>query len=386
MAPGFDAWRDRLLALHPRFLRVPIYWHQLQPDPAQPADLRHPADGCLRGRPPCGAFSGIADELAAIAALQRAGLGVPQVQIVIAGVPDWAANPASGCERKDAGPRSRPINAAGAGGLQGADHPGRRAGRRSRARRSGGGAHGTSPTTRRSSARSARPAARTRPRWRPPSTPSWCSPPRPRWTPRPAISSSCSARWPGRRSPRHGARPSRRWSPRCPTRSRARAARGPSTTTRRSRRIPASPIRCVALEQALDARPCTKGAHIWVTETGVGGDNAGRPAADRRRVAARAVPRPGRRAASLGRRSARRRGVPVHLPRGHGLSRRPRRRRPHPRLPDLRPLGRLGRSRTDATRRPRCPRPAPERRGAPTAPGRAAPGRRARSARARPTC
>ncbi|HEX5925420.1 MAG TPA: hypothetical protein VFY45_16430, partial [Baekduia sp.] len=113
VAPGFDVWRDRLLALHSRFLRVPIYWNQLQPDAAQPADLRHPADGCLRGRPPCGAFNGIADELAAIAALQRAGLGVPQVQIVIANVPDWAANPASGCERKDAGPRSRPINAAG---------------------------------------------------------------------------------------------------------------------------------------------------------------------------------------------------------------------------------------------------------------------------------
>ena len=99
----------RLLALHPRYLRVPIYWNQLQPDPAQPADLHHPADGCLRGRSPCGAFSGIADELAAIAALQRAGLGVPQVQVVIANVPDWAANPASGCERKDATPTSRPI-------------------------------------------------------------------------------------------------------------------------------------------------------------------------------------------------------------------------------------------------------------------------------------
>ena len=38
---------------------------------------------------------------------------------------------------------------------------------------------------------------------------------------------------------------------------------------------PGKPDPVVALEQALDARPCTKGAHIWVTETGVGGDNAG---------------------------------------------------------------------------------------------------------------
>jgi hypothetical protein len=41
---------------------------------------------------------------------------------------------------------------------------------------------------------------------------------------------------------------------------------------------PAKPDPITALEQALDARPCTRGAHIWVTETGVGGD---RPGGDR---------------------------------------------------------------------------------------------------------
>ena len=171
-------------------------------------------------------------------------VGVPQVQIVIAGVPDWAASPASGCERKDAGPRSRPINAAGLEAYkalitqvaalaaeQGADGP------------------VVEPMERAQPPRLHQPAARglqpwTRPRWRRPSTPSWCSPPRPRWTPRPAISSSCSARWPARPSPRprrstvagDGRRAARRGA--C-----ARAGHGPSTTTRRSRRIPASPTR-----------------------------------------------------------------------------------------------------------------------------------------------
>ena len=30
------------------------------------------------------------------------------------------------------------------------------------------------------------------------------------------------------------------------------------------------------MERALDARPCTKGKPVWVTETGVGADHAGR--------------------------------------------------------------------------------------------------------------
>jgi len=45
---------------------------------------------------------------------------------------------------------------------------------------------------------------------------------------------------------------------------------------------PGKPDPVVALERALDARPCTRGAHIWITETGVGGDNPGaqRPLGD----------------------------------------------------------------------------------------------------------
>jgi hypothetical protein len=274
VAPGFDVWRDRLLALQPRYLRVPVYWHQLQPDPAQPADLRHPADGCLRGRPPCGPFSGIADELAAIAALQRAGLGVPQVQIVIAGVPDWAANPASGCEREDAGPRSRPLNAAGIEAykaliIQVA----------ALAAEQGAVVRWWSP-------------------WNEPNHPAFISPQRATCSPdspslAPAVYSqlvlaakAALDAAPGdqrlvlgemagttvatsKRStvaemvaalPDEVACASRTWS----QHDYAQVTPDPS-----------KPDPVVALEQALDARPCTKGAHIWVTETGVGGDDPG---------------------------------------------------------------------------------------------------------------
>jgi hypothetical protein len=106
---GLAAWRDRLAALHPRYYRLLVDWARLQPDPAQPPDWAHPETGCQRGRPPCAAFAGIRDTLAAIASQQKAQGGF-EVLVSITGVPAWAAAPPSGCEREDAAPRSRPIN------------------------------------------------------------------------------------------------------------------------------------------------------------------------------------------------------------------------------------------------------------------------------------
>jgi hypothetical protein len=281
VAPGFDVWRDRLLALHPRFLRVPIYWNQLQPDGAQPADLHHPADGCLRGRPPCGAFSGIADELAAIASLQRAGLGVPQVQIVIANVPDWAANPPSGCERKDATATSRPINAAGLEAYKALI-----AQVAALAAQQGAEVRWWSP-------------------WNEPNHPAFISPQRAACSPTspslaPAVYSQLvlAAKAvldavPGDQQLVLGEMAGTTVaSPRRSTVQEMVAAL-PDAVACASRTWaqhdyaqvtpdPAKPDPVVALEQALDARPCTKGAHIWVTETGVGGDDPGaqRPSDD----------------------------------------------------------------------------------------------------------
>jgi hypothetical protein len=106
---GMAPWRDRLAALRPRYFRLTVDWARIQPDPAQPPNWTMPDDGCQRGQPPCAVFAGIRDTLRAVASQQKAGGGF-DVLVSIFGVPAWAAAPASGCERADATPRSRPIS------------------------------------------------------------------------------------------------------------------------------------------------------------------------------------------------------------------------------------------------------------------------------------
>jgi hypothetical protein len=107
---AFAPWRDRLAELRPRWFRLLVDWAVLQPDPAQPPNWTMPHDGCERGRPPCLAFNGIRDVLRAVASQQKAVPGTYEVLVSIYGVPPWAAAPPSGCERPDTAPRSRPIN------------------------------------------------------------------------------------------------------------------------------------------------------------------------------------------------------------------------------------------------------------------------------------
>ncbi|WP_027005753.1 hypothetical protein [Conexibacter woesei] len=255
-----------------------IYWSQLQPDPSRPADLGIATDGCARGAQPCGPFGGIRDELAAIASEQKAGFGVPRVEVVIAGVPAWAAQPASGCERSDAGPSSRPITAqgldaykaliaqvAGLAGQEGAalnywspwnepNHPAFISPQRAKCDRS-------SPTLAAGVyaqlVRAARDALATIP------GPhqlvlgemAGTTVPSPR---RSTVQEMVAA------LPDDVACASRLWT------QHDYAQVTPD---------PAKPDPVLALEQALDARPCTQGAHIWVTETGVGGGDPGAPRA-----------------------------------------------------------------------------------------------------------
>jgi hypothetical protein len=103
VAPGFTAARDRLAALRPELLRVLVVWSQLQPSPEAAPDWDKPADGCLRGRPPCAPFAGIRDQLRAA---READL---EVVITILGAPEWAAAPASGCERDDTPATARRV-------------------------------------------------------------------------------------------------------------------------------------------------------------------------------------------------------------------------------------------------------------------------------------
>jgi hypothetical protein len=253
-----------------------LYWNQLQPDPSRPADLGIPTDGCARGTPPCGPFGGIRDELAAIAAQQRALSGAPRVEVVIAGVPAWAARPASGCERSDAGPASRPITAQGldaykaliaqVAGLAGQE---------------GAALQYWSP-------------------WNEPNHPAFISPQRAACRPTsPTLAAGVYAQLVRAARDALAAVPGAHQlilgemagttvpSPRRSTVQEMVAAL-PDDVVCASRLWsqhdyaqvtpdPGKPDPVIALEQALDARPCTQGAHIWVTETGVGGRDSGAP-------------------------------------------------------------------------------------------------------------
>jgi hypothetical protein len=99
--PEFAPWRDRAAALRAGVLRVLVDWRRVQPSPDVAPDWSQPADGCLRGLPPCASYAGIADELRAA---QAAGM---TPLIVILNTPDWAASPAGGCEATDATPQAR---------------------------------------------------------------------------------------------------------------------------------------------------------------------------------------------------------------------------------------------------------------------------------------
>lgn len=119
---AFASARRRLTALHPSFTRLLVDWAALQPSAARPPSLEGPIDGCARAVAPCGAYRGIAEELAAIASQQRAaqaeGRTDFQVVLDIFGAPSWAAAAPSGCEVPGTQPFSRPISAAGLAGYR----------------------------------------------------------------------------------------------------------------------------------------------------------------------------------------------------------------------------------------------------------------------------
>jgi hypothetical protein len=72
---AFRAAREQLTALHPTYLRLLVDWAALQPDAGRAPDLAARNSGCARQVGPCGAYAGIAEELAAIASQQRAAPG-----------------------------------------------------------------------------------------------------------------------------------------------------------------------------------------------------------------------------------------------------------------------------------------------------------------------
>jgi hypothetical protein len=108
---AFQAAREQLTALHPTYLRLLVDWAALQPDAGRAPDLTAPNSGCAREVGPCGAYAGIAEELAAIASQQRAdgGSGDFRVVLDVFGTPSWAARDPSGCELAGAAAFARPL-------------------------------------------------------------------------------------------------------------------------------------------------------------------------------------------------------------------------------------------------------------------------------------
>jgi hypothetical protein len=108
---AFQAARTQLTALHPTYLRLLVDWAALQPRRGRPPALEAPVSGCAREIGPCGPYSGIGGELAAIASQQHAtGAGGGfRVVIDVFGTPAWAARRGSGCETRGTAAFSRPL-------------------------------------------------------------------------------------------------------------------------------------------------------------------------------------------------------------------------------------------------------------------------------------
>ena len=106
-AAPFDRWRESLARIRPAYYRLMVDWRVLQPTPDAPVDLSAHQSGCMRAERPCAGWAGVREQLRALAARQRDGGW--DGMVVITGTPDWAAQPAGGCERPGTAPRSRRV-------------------------------------------------------------------------------------------------------------------------------------------------------------------------------------------------------------------------------------------------------------------------------------
>ncbi len=107
--PEFVRWREKLQKMRPSYYRLVVDW------PSVVNGFAQPQGGCMRAIPPCAGWSGLQDQLAAIASAQRTHPGRFQVMLVVSGTPDPLARPGRGCERAGVQRRSRPPTKAGLG-------------------------------------------------------------------------------------------------------------------------------------------------------------------------------------------------------------------------------------------------------------------------------
>ena len=322
--------------LKPSFFRVVLDWPSLQPERGKPADLEHPYDGCLRGTPPCAGWAGVKDQLAALASRQKQHKGGWEVLVVITGTPDWAARPASGCERPSAQPRSRAPKACGDGRLSQARRGRDRARRQARRRAAllerleraqppvlhlaaAGDLRDDREVAGRHALRGAdaQPQARARRRPRRPGVRAR----RARRPRREQASEHLDPRVPARAAARHRLRLDD------PLPARLRHGHQPGRRRREGRRDP--PLR-------QEARRVDDGDRRRGAARGPG-------QADHRAGRAPGLPAAAPPAGQVVRRPARHRGLPVHLPRGRRLPHRARHHLAGPRLPRAQGVAGVGR-------------------------------------------
>jgi hypothetical protein len=107
----WSRWRAAVGAIRPAFYRLLIDWAAIQPSAGVPPDLTQYQGGCARNVAPCEPYSGITEQLQALASRQREGGW--QAVVVILDTPRWAASAPSGCEKPDTGADARVPTAAG---------------------------------------------------------------------------------------------------------------------------------------------------------------------------------------------------------------------------------------------------------------------------------
>lgn len=271
--PAFAPWRDKVEALRPRWFRLVVRWDSSMPTPTVAPSFDHPEDGCVRGLPPCAPFNGVRSLLRAVASQQKAHPGEWKLFVVLTYTPTWAAVGAHGCEQTPTDPRARAVDTEAL--------PGYRNMIRSllaEARADGARVSALSP-------------------WNEPNHPSFISPQRAACDAHsPLLSPAIYAQL--ARAARDELKGSRTQLVLGELAGKVAPSQLAGGVDEFIRALPAD-VACAGaiwsqhmytdlpsqpdlsgpvgqMERALDARPCTKGKPIWVTETGVGADHAGR--------------------------------------------------------------------------------------------------------------
>jgi hypothetical protein len=98
--PPWARWRNQLVRIRPDLYRLVVVWSHVQPAAEAPPDLGTPASGCMRDKQPCAPWTGVLDQLRALAARQREGGW--ETLLVFTSTPAWAVAAPRGC-REQAG-------------------------------------------------------------------------------------------------------------------------------------------------------------------------------------------------------------------------------------------------------------------------------------------